>query len=669
MAIEDKKISYRIYIVAVMIFVMAVCVSVKLTNIQWVEGDYYRQLAKERTVKNFVIPANKGNVYSADGSLLATSIPNYKIRFDAMAPKDEDFKQYVKPLADSLSKMFGKSSDHYYNELRQARTHKNRYFLVARDLSYTEYMRIKSFPLFRLGAFKGGIITEQRTIREHPIGRIAERTIGYERVDHKGENLTVGIEGAFSKYLNGKDGKRLMQKIAKNQWKPISDNNEVEPIDGYDVVSTIDVYIQDIAHHALLKQLEYYEADHGCVVVMETNTGYVKAISNLGRQKDGTYAETVNYAVWESHEPGSTFKLAGLISLLDDKKVDTSKVYDTKGGDITYFGRHVRDSKKGGYGKISLARGFEVSSNTVLVQAVYENYKDDPKQFVQHLNDFGLNKKLGLPIKGEGRPYIPQPEDPEWSRVSLPWMGFGYGVSMTPLQTLTFYNAVANNGEMVRPLFVKEIKEWDKTIKKFDKEVINPKICSAETLKKVRAVLENVVKKGTGSKLYSKDFSMAGKTGTAQVDYGKGKDNMYYSSSFAGYFPADNPQYSCIVIIHKPSTGKGYYGADVSGPVFKRIAQKIFTDVPSTDQIKKLDKKIKVQDQLYASYYQKQQKVKEDAPNAIPNTIGMSGMDAVALLGNMGLKVQVIGAGKVKKQSLAPGQSINKNQTIILELS
>lgn len=669
MAVEDKKISYRIYIVAVMIFVMAVCVSVKLTNIQWVEGDYYRQLAKERTVKNFVIPANKGNVYSADGSLLATSIPNYKIRFDAMAPKDEDFKQFVKPLADSLSKMFGKPADHYYNELRQARTHKNRYLLVARDLSYTEYMRVKSFPLFRLGAFKGGIITEQRTVREHPIGRIAERTIGYERVDHKGENLTVGIEGAFSKYLNGKDGKRLMQKIAKNQWKPISDNNEVEPIDGYDVVSTIDVYVQDIAHHALLKQLEYYEADHGCVVVMETKTGYVKAISNLGRQKDGSYAETVNYAVWESHEPGSTFKLAGLVALLDDKKVDTSKVYDTKGGDITYFGRHVRDSKKGGYGKISLARGFEVSSNTVLVQAVYENYKDDPKQFVQHLNDFGFNKKLGLPLKGEGRPYIPQPEDPEWSRVSLPWMGFGYGVSMTPLQTLTFYNAVANNGEMVRPLFVKEIKEWDKTIKKFDKEVINPKICSAETLKKVRAVLENVVKKGTGSKLYSKDFSMAGKTGTAQVDYGKGKDNMYYSSSFAGYFPADNPQYSCIVIIHKPSTGKGYYGADVSGPVFKRIAQKIFTDVPSTDQIKKLDKKIKVQDQLYASYYQKQQKLKEDAPNAIPNTIGMSGMDAVALLGNMGLKVQVIGAGKVKKQSLTPGQAINKNQTIILELS
>jgi cell division protein FtsI (penicillin-binding protein 3) len=449
---EDKKISYRIYLVAFAIFVMAILITVKLTNIQWVEGDYYRELAKQRTVKNFTIPANRGNVYSADGSLLATSIPNYKIRFDAVAPKDDDFKKLLKPLSDSLSVMFGKPSDHYYSALRKARANKNRYFLVARDLSYTGYMRIKSFPLFNLGAYKGGIITEQHTVREHPIGRIAERTIGYEKIDYAGKYLDVGIEGAFAKYLNGKDGRRLMQKIAKNQWKPISDVNEVDPVDGYDIVSTIDVYIQDIAHHALLKQLEYYEADHGCVVVMETKTGYVKAISNLGRKEDGTYYETINYAVAESQEPGSTFKLAGLISLLEDKKIDTSKVYDTHGGEVTYFRRKVRDSKKGGYGKISLARGFELSSNTVLVQAVYENYKDNPQEFVDHINDFGLNKKLGISLKGEGRPKIPQPSDAGWSKLSLPWMGFGYGVSLTPLQTLTFYNAVANDGEMVKPL-------------------------------------------------------------------------------------------------------------------------------------------------------------------------------------------------------------------------
>lgn len=666
MAVDDKKISYRIYLVAFTIFVMAVLVVVKLVNIQWVEGDYFRQLAQERTVRNFTIPANRGNVYSADGSLLATSIPNYTIRFDALAPKSEDFNQYLPALTDSLSAMLGKPASYYYAQLTKARNTKNRYLLITKGLSYTQYMRIKSFPLFKMGPYKGGIISEQKTVREHPIGKIAERTIGYERLSHSGKNLEVGIEGAFAQYLNGTDGKRMMQKIAKNQWKPISDNNEVEPVDGYDIVSTIDVYIQDIAHHALLKQLEYYEADHGCVVVMETKTGYVKAISNLGRARDSSYYETINYAVGESQEPGSTFKLAGLIALLEDKKVDTSQVYDTNDGEVLYFNRKVRDSRKGGYGKISLARGFEVSSNTVLVQAVYDNYKDDPKEFIDHISDFGLDKPLGVSIIGEGKPKIPHPDNRGWSKLSLPWMGFGYGVSMTPLQTLAFYNAVANNGEMVRPLFVKEIKEWNNTIKYFDKEVIKPKICSQETVDKVKDVLQNVVKRGTGSKLYSSNFSMAGKTGTAQVNYGGGKgDNMYYSSSFVGYFPADEPQYSCIVVIHKPSIKKGYYGADVSGPVFKRIAQKIYTDVPSTNQVKELDKKINKQEQLYASYFEKAQKADE----RMPNLIGMSGMDAVALLGNMGIEVQILGNGRVKKQSLSPGEALNKTKIIVLELS
>ncbi|THF51203.1 PASTA domain-containing protein [Flavobacterium supellecticarium] len=666
MAVEDKNISYRIYLVAFAIFAMAIFVAIKLTNIQWVEGEYYRKLAKERTVKNFVIPANKGNVYSADGSLLATSIPNYTIRFDAVAPKKEDFDKNVKPLADSLSGLLGKPSSYFQTELRRARANKNRYYLLARKLSYTQYMKMKSFPLFNLGAYKGGMITEQKTVREHPIGKIAERTIGYERQDEGGKETRVGIEGAFGAYLNGKDGQRLMQKIAKNQWKPISDNNEIEPRDGYDIISTIDVYIQDIAHHALLKQLELYEADHGCVVVMETNTGEIKAISNLGRTSDGSYYETINYAVAESHEPGSTFKLVDLIALLDDRKVDTSKVYDSKGGDITYYNRHVRDSKRGGYGKVSLAKGFEVSSNTVMVQAVYDNYKDNPRQFVNRINNLGLDRPLGLPFKGEGRPFIPQPGEKGWSGVALPWMAFGYGVSITPLQTLTLYNAVANNGEMVKPQFVKEIKEWNKTIKKYDKQVLNPKICSDETLKKVHAILENVVKRGTGSKLYSKDFSMAGKTGTAQVDYHKGDGQMYYASSFAGYFPADKPRYSCIVVVHKPNTSKGlYYGADVAGPVFKRIAQKIFTDVPSTNEVKKLNRKILNQEQSYAAYYDKVQK-KE---NIVPNVKGMTGMDAVALLENFGLKVKIKGIGKVKQQSILPGQVFTKNQVITLELS
>jgi len=492
---------------------------------------------------------------------------------------------------------------------------------------------IKRFPIFNLVAYKGGKITEQKTVREHHIGKIAERTIGYERYNEAGKLTCVGIEGAFGHYLNGKDGKVLKQKISQGQWKPIRDNNEIEPRDGYDVVSTIDVYVQDIAHHALLKQLELYEADHGCVVVMETKTGAVKAISNLGRATDGSYYETINYAVGESHEPGSTFKLIDLIALLDDNKIDTSKVYDSKGGEISYYKRKVRDSHEGGYGKISLGRGFEVSSNTIMVQAVYENYKSNPKQFVDRIDAMGLNKPLGLPFKGEGNPIIPQPGQKGWSGISLPWMAFGYGVSVTPLQTLTLYNAIANNGEMVKPMFVQEVKEWNKTIKKFDKQVINPKICSDETLKKVRAVLQNVVKRGTGSKLYSKDFSMAGKTGTAQANYGtNGGNDKHYISSFAGYFPAENPRYSCIVVVHKPNTSKNnYYGADVAGPVFKRIAQKVFTDVPSTNEVKNLKKSNPVQDKNYFAYNNKL----NQKPGILPNYKGNSGMDAVAFMENL----------------------------------
>ena len=659
MAVAEKKISYRMYLVVFIIFMMAVLVMIKLNNIQWVEGDSLRKLAKERTVRNFTIPANKGNVYSSDGSLLATSIPEYVIRFDALSPSDKDFNENINSLSDSLAAYFGKSSGFYESKLMKARANKNRYFLVARQLSYSDYLRFKKFPLFVKGPYKGGLIVEQKTVREHPIGKVAQRTIGYERSDNDGK----GLEYAYRKYLNGVNGHRMMQKIAKNQWKPINDNNELEPQDGLDIISTIDVYIQDIAHHALLKQLEYYEADHGCVVVMETKTGEIKAIANLGRAKDGSYYETQNYAVAESHEPGSTFKLLDLIALLDDKKADTSSVYDSNGGVIEFYKRKVRDSHKGGYGKISLAKGFEVSSNTILVQAVYDAYKDNPKQFVDRINSYGLNKPLGLQLIGEGKPIIHQPGTKGWSGVSLPWMAFGYGVSLTPLQTLSLYNAVANDGVMVKPLFVKEIKEWNTTVKKFETEIIHPKIASDETLDKVRKVLENVVKKGTGSKLYSRDFSMAGKTGTAQVNY-KDKSKLFYASSFVGYFPADQPKYSCIVVVHKPNVSAGYYGADVAGPVFKRIAQKIYTDSPPTNHIKNIDAKVNSLESNYASYYKRTQ----IESSVVPNVKGMVAMDAIALLENLGLSVELKGSGRVKSQSIQVGEQISKNQIIILEL-
>lgn len=655
---KKKYTSYRLYIVVAFVLFAAISILFKINNIQWVEGNYYRKLAKERSVKDVEIIANKGNMYSADGSLLATSISLYTIRFDALAPNKENFNQNIKPLSDSLSSMFGKTSFYFESKLKKARLNKNRFLLLAKKLSYTEYLRIKSFPLFNLGVYKGGMIAKPIPVREHPVGKIAERTIGYQRSATDGK----GLEYAFKEYLNGTNGHRMMQKIAKNQWKPINDDNELEPVDGYDVISTLDVYIQDIAHHALLKQLEDYKADHGCVVVMETKTGHVKAISNLGKGKDGEYFETQNYAVASAQEPGSTFKLFDLIALLDDEKVDTSTVFDTQKGVISYYGKKVRDSKRGGYGKISLAEGFEKSSNTVLVQAVYDNYIDNPKQFVNRINDYGLNKPLGLQFIGEGKPTVHQPGDKMWFGTTLPWMAFGYSLTLTPLQTLALYNAVANDGVMVKPLFVSEIKEWNTTIKKYDTEVIHAKIASDKTLSKVKAVLENVVKRGTGKGLYSSNFSMAGKTGTAQVNY-RDRSKMYYSSSFVGYFPADNPKYSCIVVVNKPDAIKGYYGADVAGPVFKRIAQKIYTDSPFSNKVD-INELNKTSSKSYTNYHNK---VTKDN-SKVPNVVGMPAMDAIALLENLGLKVVVNGFGIVKKQSISPGEK-NSKQEIIIELS
>ena len=667
MAVDEKNILNRLYFVAGCMFIFALLVVYKLVDIQFVQGDVYRDLAEKRTIQNVVIPANRGNVYSADGSLLATSVPKYDIRIDAITPSLKNFEKHLKALSDSLSKFHGKPSSYYRQNIRKARANKNRYFLLARNLGYSDYIKFRNFPLLKMGAFKGGLIVEQSTKREHPMGAIAERTIGYERWDDQGNVTRPGIDGAFGvKYLRGNDGRRLKQKIGKGQWKPISDANEVEPQNGYDVYTTIDVNIQDIAHHALLEQLEKFSADHGSVIVMETKTGEIRAISNLGRTSKGTYYERLNYAVGESHEPGSTFKLMAMVAALEDKVVDTSDVVDTENGILSFYGRKVRDSKHGGYGKISASKAFEVSSNTGLVKLITGSYKNKPSKFVDRLYKMGLNKTLNLPIIGEGKPFIPHPDDKkEWDGLDLPWMSFGYGVSLTPLQTLTFYNAIANDGEMVKPRFLREVKEFSKVIVPFEKEVINPSVCSKETAKKVQQMMKNVVDKkhGTAHNIYSPSFSMAGKTGTCQTEYWK--EPGLYIASFAGYFPAENPKYSCIVVIHKPDKKVGYYGNVVAAPVFKKIAQKIYTDTPIVDTIENLEEKYMVVDDSYNSYFEIAQKYK----TIMPNVRGLPAMDALTLLENMGMRVKLSGIGKVTSQSVTKGTKISKNQTVVLQLS
>ncbi|PWK19124.1 cell division protein FtsI (penicillin-binding protein 3) [Xanthomarina spongicola] len=668
MAVNEKNILNRLYFIAGCMFIFALAVVFKLLSIQFVQGDKYRELADERTIKNVVIPANRGNVYSINGNLLATSIPKYDIRIDAITPSTARFEKYLKPLSDSLSKYSGKPSSYYQKEIRKARANKNRYYLLARDIGYSDYIRIRNFPLLNLGAYKGGLIVEQTTKREHPMGGVAERTIGYERFDEDGNVTRPGIDGAYGiKYLRGTDGLRLKQKIGKGQWKPIADYNQVEPRDGYDLYTTISVNIQDIAHHALLQQLEYYEADHGCVVVMEVATGEIRAISNLGRTEKGNYYEKLNYAVGESHEPGSTFKVMALMAALEDKVVDTSTIIDTRNGRKTFYGRVINDSKHGGYGKISAARTLEVSSNIGLATIIDEAYSENPKKFINRIKGWSLNQPLGLPILGEGQPVIPEPGHKLWSKNALPSMAYGYNLRLTPLQTLTFYNAIANNGVMVKPTFIKEVRELNKQIETFDRAIINNKICSDKTIKETQEILKNVVVRGTGRSLYSPYFSMSGKTGTAKTEYWMDdwEENPRYVSSFAGYFPAENPKYSCIVIIHKPSTKKGYYGADVSGPVFKRIAQKIFTDTPIIDEVQSLKVKDVEVEEEFDSYFKTAQTYK----TIMPNVVGLPLMDALALLENMGLKVQSQGVGTVKSQSLDKGLKIKKNQTVVIQAS
>nr|WP_262921959.1 penicillin-binding protein [Arenibacter sp. A80] len=633
-----------------------------------VEGEKYRKLAMDRTEKMFTIAPKRGNLYSDDGSLLATSVSRYTIRFDAETVGKRDFEENVKPLSDALAKLLGNTSSHYQQLLRKAKVNKNRYALIARNLDYSEYVAVKQFPLFNKGPYKGGLIIEQKIVREHPLGKIAERSVGYERVDEDGYYTRVGLEGAFGQYLRGVEGKRLKQKIAKGQWKPIGWDNIVEPKDGYDVVSTIDINIQDIAHHALLGQLEKYNAEHGCVIVMETKTGEVKAISNLGRTSEGKYYERLNYAIGESHEPGSTFKLMSMVVALEDKVIDTSTVIDTENGTFKVYNRTVRDSKHGGYGKISAAKAFEVSSNTAFAKIINNNYKDNPEKFVNRLMNMNLHRELGLPVKGEGKPVIRYPGDKGWSGVSLAWMSHGYEVSLTPLQTLTFYNAIANDGEMLKPRLIKAVKEWDKTILNFEKEVINPSICSKETALKVQQLLKDVVEKkhGTGHGLYSPNFSMAGKTGTTQKNYvSKDPEVMKYISTFAGYFPADNPKYSCIVVIHEPDKSVGYYGADVSGPVFKSVAQKIYASSPVVDEVDINEAENKNLEKDFQKYFAASNRKYDE----LPNVEGMSGMDAVSILENLGIEVEVKGNGKVKKQSIAKGTDLKKVNKIVLVLS
>ena len=575
METNQKQFLYRLYFVASVLIVLGLGIGYKIFHIQYIDGNNYRLIAKNKTIQNITVSPERGNIFSDDGSLLAASTISYDIFFDGVTVSNSNFEKFSTSLAKDLSALLEKDYDFFHDKLSYAKKNGKRYYLIQRNVSVEDLNKIKKMPLFKLGGVRGGLIVEKKNSRDYPLNKIAERTIGRER-KVKGDKFSgVGLEHAFGSILRGKDGMQLMQKISNGKWKPIYSNNQIEPVPGSDLYTTLNVDFQDITHHSLLEQLEIFEADHGTAIVMETSTGEIKAISNLGRTTEGKYYERLNYAVGEHYEPGSTFKLMSVIAALEDGKADLETMIDTENGILSFYGAKVRDSRKGGYGIISLNDAFKYSSNTGIVKIINNAYKDDPEKFSNRLYNMGLNDKLGVSILGESKPKIPHPKDKDWSGLSLPWMVYGYGVLLSPLQILTFYNAVANDGEMVKPIFTKKNKL------KSNKIILNPSIASKSTINKAKFLLENVVNDdgGTGSNIRSNIYKIAGKTGTGQVDYIT--DDVQYISSFVGYFPADKPKYSCIVVIHKPNKKRGYYGNIVAAPVFKKIADKIYSLTPT----------------------------------------------------------------------------------------
>jgi cell division protein FtsI (penicillin-binding protein 3) len=699
-----KDILSRVYLVYGFICLFAIIIVAQTVNLQFVQGEHWREKANHLTIDYKSIEAVRGNIYASDGSLLATSIPKYEVRFDANtdALTDKIFNENIDSLAFCLSQVFSeKSKIQFLAELVAARKKGARYHLIKRNVKYTELKLIKGFPIFRKGKYKGGFIYTQQNKRAKPFKLLAARTIGYDRKDIK----PVGLEGAYTKELSGVNGKRLMQKIAGGVWMPIGDENEVEPLNGSDIYSTIDVNIQDVAENALLNQLQLHKADHGCVVLMEVSTGDVKAIANLKRGKDSTYYESYNYAIGESTEPGSTFKLASLLAAFEDGYLDLDDMVDTEDGTTKFYDDVMRDSHKGGYGKISIKESFIKSSNVAISKEINRVYGTKPQKFIDRLYNMNLNKNLGIEIAGEGKPFIKNVEDENWSGISLPWMSIGYEIQMTPLQILTFYNAVANDGRMVKPKFIQEIRQRGKLVKEFKTEVINNSICSKATIKMAKEMLEGVVEEGTARNLKNSLYKIAGKTGTAQIannKYGyKYRSKVSHQASFVGYFPADNPKYTCIVVVNAPSQNV-YYGNLVAGPIFKEVADKVYANsIEIHDELKNkkglANSKIPYAkdgsyadlNKVYSTFSiatnsgaaigdwvktetgEKSVKLynKRIAPIYVPDVTGMGIKDAIYILENRGIRVHFLGDGVVKKQSLNPGEKIIKGSKIILELT
>ncbi len=576
---STKSINFRIYATILLPFIIATGMIVwQLVKLGTYQSAYYRQFAYKYSIKRFKIEPERGKIYSADGKLLAINVPKYNVWFDPMVVRsDKDYYRHMPALAKGLARYVGKTQSYWENQLKKRRKQGKRYLFIGENIDYQTFNQIKKLPLFKRGRFKGGFVYESIPAREYPYGEMLKRTLG-----RSGEKIKYGIEGAYDKILRGKEGWRLKHKINSKYWKPVNDFNEINPVDGKDLVLSVNMQFQDIAHHALLKQLKKYNADHGTVIIMETATGFVKAIVNLGKTRNGEYREIRNYAIGENYEPGSVFKPFTFLALLEDEKIDTNTVFTITDNTYKYYDLKIRDAHQ--YEtpvKMTVSQALAKSSNIVTVMMTDKFYRHHPEAFVNRISDgFGLGHKLGIELKGEAKPVIPQPGDKEhWKVYKLGMMSYGYTVKLTPLQLLTYYNAFANGGILLRPQFVEKILKNGKETK-IKPVLLNTRLAHKENLKKLGAMLRKVVTEGTATNVNSPYVHIAGKTGTTQTEYWTG--NTQYIASFAGWFPYEKPEYSMIVVIHKPDKNKGYYGNAVAGTVFREIAEQIQGLTPDT---------------------------------------------------------------------------------------
>lgn len=703
MAVRDE-IVFRSGIFYFGAALVAVAILARILILQTVEHSKWSAASEKYVFKTTEVPANRGDILAYDGRLLASSVPYYNVYMDTRSTgmSQETWSNGIDGLSAGLAKHLGmRTAAGWKAAITDARERGDRYFLIKRRVDYETLKKLKQLPVFREGQFKGGLLTQVENRRILPNNELAARTIGYMNMGEK--VAKVGIEGAFDRELSGKNGIAVQQRLTGGDWITIDAAGTIESRDGNDVLTTIDIDLQDVASTALAKQLSQYNANHGCAVVMEVASGNIRAIANLELGEDGKYHESYNYAIGESSEPGSTFKLPVLMAALEEGIIDTSYIVDTGSGSVRFYNKIIRDTKEDGYGKITVKEVFEKSSNVGTSKLISQLYGDRPKDFVNRLYAMKINKKLDLQIKGEAEPLIRYPGDKMWSGISLPMMSHGYEVQMTPLQILTFYNAVANNGKMVKPRFVTAITRNGNILRHFKTDVIINSIASGSTIKKAKKMMEGVVEHGTAMNLRNENYKIAGKTGTAQIARGKkgykSGSEISYQASFVGYFPAENPLYSCIVVVNAPSNGI-YYGNLVAGSVFKEISDKIYAtnffrdfretydnktaiNVPEAgngygndinNALGKLDIRVKKKSgDEWVKTIENGDTISFSGVNItkglVPDVRGMSLRDAMYLLENSGYRVRYNGKGKVIGQSPEHGAKYFEGQIVSLELN